>query len=653
MGRLLLLMGLFSACLCHGADDWNPPNLVENPGFEQVSADGAFAPWGDGGSVYTSVADVAHSGARSLRYTNEDADRYVLCGQEVFLEPGAAYEFSAWIKTEGVDGPDSGATICLEWWAEGEKYLGGSYPSGFKGTADWRQLKAISGRVPPTAVSCNITCYLRKGCTGTAWFDDVELRRHREPPLRTLLTRPSYRGLVVPGTGPVQVSADLSLADWGLEPEQVMVRTDVVKVADESLCRTQSRLPAGPSMDLRVNVDGLEKGAYRLDIVLQARAGEQEIGRDNWRLQIVDRADLQGRAAYVDEHNRLICDGEPFFPLGMYFSGVNEEDLRLYADSGFNCLMPYGSPSREQMDLAHSLGLKVIYSVKDIYSGSTYCPKDIETEADERAYIEAKAAEFSGHPALLAWYLNDELPQEYMARLEAHQQWLEELDPGHPTWVVLYQVGHVAAYAKTFDAIGTDPYPIPGSPARRAAEWTQMTVGAVKGSRPVWQVPQVFNWANYRKTEEEKQGLRPPTKAEMRSMAWQCITNGATGLVFYSFFDIKRDTVVPFEEQWGYVKDMAAEIRELSPVILSVEPAPSIRPVSGRGWLHYMVRRLGGKVYLFVVNDGPRAGRATFALGSYPRQVSLRGQGRLTLDDSPYLRCAVEPFGVNVYEIQP
>jgi hypothetical protein len=337
----------------------------------------------------------------------------------------------------------------------------------------------------------------------------------------------------------------------------------------------------------------------------------------------------------------------------MYFSGVNEEDLRLYADSGFNCLMPYGSPNREQMDLAHSLGLKIIYSVKDVYYGSTYCPQGIETEADERAYIEAKAAEFADHPALLAWYLNDELPQEYMPRLEAHQQWLEELDPGHPTWVVLYQVGHVAAYAKTFDAIGTDPYPIPGSPARRAAEWTQMTVDAVKGSRPVWQVPQVFNWANYRKTEEEKQGLRPPTEAEMRSMAWQCITNGATGLVFYSFFDIKRDTVVPFEEQWGYVKDMAAEIGELSPVILSVEPAPSIRPVSDREWLHYMVRRVGGKVYLFVVNDGPKAGRATFALGSCPGQVTLRGQGRLSPDDSPYLRCALEPFGVSVYEIEP
>ena len=121
--------------------------------------------------------------------------------------------------------------------------------------------------------------------------------------------------------------------------------------------------------------------------------------------------------------------------------------------------MPYGAPSKEQMDLAQQYGLKVIYSVKDIYYGSTYAPKDIQTEEDERTFIEGKAEQFRDHPALLAWYLNDELSVEYMPRLEAHQAWMEELDPDHPTWIVLYQVGQLEQYRKTFDVLGTDPTP--------------------------------------------------------------------------------------------------------------------------------------------------------------------------------------------------
>ena len=49
----------------------------------------------------------------------------------------------------------------------------------------------------------------------------------------------------------------------------------------------------------------------------------------------------------------------------MYWSSINEDDLKIYADSKFNCLMPYGSPSAGQIDLAGRYGLKVIYSVKD------------------------------------------------------------------------------------------------------------------------------------------------------------------------------------------------------------------------------------------------------------------------------------------------
>jgi len=250
----------------------------------------------------------------------------------------------------------------------------------------------------------------------------------------------------------------------------------------------------------------------------------------------------------------------------------------------------------------------------------------------------------------LGWYLNDELSLDYLPRLKTHQQWLEKLDPGHPTWVVLYQVGQVRDYVETFDAIGTDPYPIPGSPARRAAEWTRQTVEAVAGSRPVWQVPQVFNWASYRKTEEEKAALRPPTLDEMRSMAWQCIAEGANGLVFYSFFDLQKDTRFPFEQQWPKVKTVAKEISDLLPVLLSVE-APRLVEVKSRPWLHTLAKQVGDSTFLILVNDGPEPGATWMQppAGCGPPRVLLGGDA-VSHEPNNVLRLALAPFEVKVLE---
>jgi len=643
-------VALASSCAALLAQAEQPaaPNLVRNPGFEESTPAGKPADWGE----YTTVNEVAHSGSRSLFYENTDAKRYVLSSQKLPLEVGKAYEISVWIKTENVQGPETGATLCLEWYGADGNYLGGYYPAGFTGTTDWRELKGHSGRVPEGAANCTVICYLRQGMTGKAWWDDVVVRQWCEPPLVTMLLEPNYRGEIRPGLTSARLQAKLTLQDWDLTPRDVVLRTEIRRREDGEVLATHRLQPREPELTIAVPVRNLAPGKYDLKIAVERKRDRCELDSESWRLTVPEPAALANRASYVDEHNRLIVDGKPFFPLGMYWSGISEADLKLYAESPFNCLMPYGAPSKEQMDLAQQLGLKIIYTVKDIYAGSSYCPDQVKTVEDERTYIEAKAREFRGHPALLAWYLNDELSVEYMDRLEAHQEWMEDLDPNHPTWVVLYQVGQVGEYVRTFDAIGTDPYPIPGDSARRAGTWAKVTADGVCAARPVWMVPQVFNWACYRKTDEEKRGLRPPTLAEMRSMTWQCLAHGANGLIYYSWFDIRRDTVVPFEEQWGYVKQVAAEVKEMMPVLLSVAPPPTFE-AHERPWLHWTARELGRTTYLIAVNDERRPHTATFRLGRVPKRVRLHGS-TTPLDPPPtrLLSVDLEPFGVGIYELE-
>ena len=143
----------------------------------------------------------------------------------------------------------------------------------------------------------------------------------------------------------------------------------------------------------------------------------------------------------------------------MYWSSIKPDLLKTYAEGPFNCLMPYGAPNPEQMNMAMNAGLKVIYSVKDIYSGTSWTPKNVKTVADEIKVIKDKVRAYKDHPALLAWYINDELPLNMIDRLTARRDLMEKLDPDHPAWVVLYQYNQVRSYIPSFDVIGTDPLP--------------------------------------------------------------------------------------------------------------------------------------------------------------------------------------------------
>ncbi len=630
------------------------PNVVVNSSFERAAERGPLPEaWAGTTKVYAREADTGRQGTACLRFSSTDPKQYVLCTQKVTVGPGWKCQFSAWIKTRGVEGPESGATICMEWSGPDGKWLGGSYPGGIRGTRDWTRIEGVAC-LPPQAQNVRLSCYLRRGMTGTAWFDDVALVRVADPPLQTMLLAPLYRGRI-DDAGPARIRARVrwSLQERGLKPADVLLQAQLADAQGQALHTLERRPVNETPLDLELPCASLKPGRYRLIIRLLDRAGKP-IQEDLLPLERV-AADFRPPCA-IDAHRRLLAQGQPFFPIGLYWSSIKEDDLRLFRESKFNCIMPYGSPTRAQMDLAQKYGQRVIYSIKDWYAGSTYCPRAIRTKADEEPLVRQRVREMRDHPALLAWYLNDELSQTFIPQLEAHQRWVAEEDPGHPTWAVLYQYREVAAYRNTFDVIGTDPYPIGRKPASMAAEWTAETLRQVDGVRPVWQVPQLHNWANYEKIESQKAKCRTPTFDEVRSMAWQCIAEGATGLVFYSWGDVKRNPDVPFDVQWAGLKRIAAEIDELSAVLLSIEPAPS---VSVRGdtavrpaWLHTLVRRHGDKLLLFAVNDGDGQGRITWTLPAPAKRVRLRGQPAAITSSGNTFADELKPLDVKVYEIE-
>ena len=659
-------------------------NQIQNSSFEAATlkADGnaAILPdaWRGTTSVYQRDDKVARTGKASLRYQNEDSDRYTLCVQNQNLKPGRKYRYSAWVKTEDIKGTksDDGATLCIEWNDQNGKWLGGSYAKCVTGTSDWKQLSAIV-RIPKEATSPRLMLYARKKVTGTAWFDDVELVHVVDPAFSTIVASPIYRGWIIvdeqKNAMPQEavIRARVTLDDYDVSPEEVELHAVLRKIDDagkpegpvlQKASAKLGELKVGTQVlpntaDLKFSTAKLSPGTYDVETQLIGPDGKS-LGVTHETL--VRKPDNFKPHSRIDEHRRLLVDGKPFFPLGMYWGSAKEEDLKLYADSKFNCLMPYNSPkTEEQMDLLDKHGLKVIYSVKDWYFGSKWCPGSIKSVADEEPALRQRVQKFHNHPALLAWYLNDELPQEFMPQLEAHQRIVSEEDPDHPTWVVLYQVNQIGSYSRTCDVIGSDPYPI-GRPAGKTAlpavagQWTIETSRQMRCARPMWQVPQVFNWANYWKDEERQKNARTPSFDEMRSMSWQCIAEGATGLVLYSWQDIKRNQDVPFDVQWDRLKQIAAEIDQMAPILLSIDPAPAtetLLPASPEG-IHLLAKSYDGKLYLFAVNDGTADVDVHFNVKT-TKPIRVLNEDRTIPTATDGFSDKSEKLSVHIYEIQP
>ncbi len=649
-------MSAAAVLLC--ALNWAQPaehaNLVQNPGFEQLQ-DGKLVQWNMPDRDYSLDETVRHSGARSLKLSRSDPVSYVHTVQVVPCVPGEFYELSGWIKTEDVRGKDYGASLCLEWSDADGKWLGGHYPAGFKGTVDWSQLKAITPRVPDKAARVTLLCYLRKKMTGTAWFDDLSLVRGKARPLWSLLLSPSYRGLLAPGQREAEVAVRLDLRDCAEDLDQVQLSAATFPAGSRDKPLSQ-RVITPTETDFHLKLPAPEPaGRYNLSLALRSRANGKVLAEDVHQLERT--AGEIKRTVYIDEHNRVILEGKPFFPLGLYCHGGGSEvglkDADLLADSPFNCVMNYGinygglETIRKYLDYLDAHHLKIIYSTKDVYEGSRYAMLKVGPFEGREAVIKGLVQTFRAHPALLGWYLNDELPRRFLPKLRENYQWTKQLDPDHPTWIVLYQIGELEHYLDTCDAIGTDPYPVPSRPLTMVGDWTRRTVAAVEGRRSVWMVPQLHAKKHYSKNPKD----RAPTYDEIRNMTYQCLINGAKGLVYYSLFDLRKDGP-DFDRRWQEVKSVAAEVARLAPLILSVEPQP--RVASDQPQVEVAAWTLKGQTVIAAANVAPEACRATIKLplnGRRPQPLfkARKIAGPVTAEG---LTDEFAPYAVHVYQVQ-
>ena len=603
---------------------------VENGTFESSAAG-----WKNVSGEYRFERTAGCNGTGALVFDSKTpADDSAVPEQLVPVVPGRIYDFEAWLKPEGLQKP--GATVRLSVVAKDGTKISDIYTGGARGTADWKRLSVRIPRLPANAAFVRLRPCAWKGAVGRCSFDDIDVRLYVARPVG-LMKSTAYRDEAADGR--VTFFAETSLdCSEGLKADDACAEF-VWRSADGSVRRTRADYFDGLSASWTCDVARLSLGTNDVVCELRTKAGRM-LGSN--AMPFARLAAPPRRAVMFDAHKRTLVNGEAFFPLGVYVSSFDTNAIVRIADSPFNCIMPYVAPDRAGLDFCQEKGLKVFYLCRDYPDGQS---ADAETALKaDKARLASRVEMVRHHPAVLAWYINDERPLSMHDRLQTRYRALREMDPDHPVWSVLYQVTELRGYVDTSDVLGTDPYPVPG-PLGMAAEWTRLTREASFGAQPVWQVPQAFDWALFRANTPSNEvacgSNRMPTLDEMRSMALQCIAEGANGLVFYSYTALeKMNWRTPFENTWGDVKRIADEIKRNVPVILS-EPVAlaSAKGISARAW------RKGGETWMLLCNPSGGTVKAAMETPVPSRQMDVVQGGGVRLDSGGRLSVDFGAYG--------
>jgi hypothetical protein len=583
-------------------------NMILNPGFENLTDDGKAADWKAPSKTYSYVKGEGRDGSTALKFSVKKKDPYTFPTQDVKVEPGKRYRFSAWVRTKDVDGKGAGATISVGSVAADGKWLGSGSAHGVRGTVDeWKKI-SFTVDVPTNAVKCEIAPYLSRGRTGTAWFDDISCIPEERPVLGALVSS-IYRDTAIDGEAVFSSALFASAEEFASKGYKAVF--EIPKVGNGLLTRLMKRdssasakisvVPAeiaGGVARTKVDVSTLPMGVSEITLKLTDVYGKVV---ESQKLTFNRVEKMPGWKVRIDKANRLLVDGKPFYPVSIYVSWYSDQMLEDIINSPFNTVMCYRHMTREQLDRFHAAGKKVIYSIKDVLLGRPACPKEIVDDKTEYNWVDNHVKKFKDHPAILAWYINDELGPEWLDKLRVRYDHVRAIDPDHPAFMVLYQIGKINQYAGTYDVMGTDPYPVAGKepkPISMVADWTLSTRRDTFG-KAVWQAPQIFDWSAYQVFKGVKH--RAPTEAEIRNMVWQCAVAGANGVCTYNYNGLrKKQKVVPFETRWAEVCRVYGEFARHTDVFLSTEKAPAV--AGAPDGVYVCTWRHKGQDWLLVIN---------------------------------------------------
>lgn len=547
-------------------------NLLLNSDFEE-GTDKWIIP-----AAYAQVSTQnVYQGTKSIYFKNTNNQvNPTRVTQSLIVGPGETIYFGIKVKGQALDASAAakdnyGARVYIQSYDVDGNFINGIYPaSSGSGTFDWKEIGGIY-TVPINAVSVSIGFGLMPNVVGEAWFDSAFIAKEENPLFQSFLVTPNYRGMMVKGDqSPIITNCRMTPT-----PNEIG-KTGEVKFSllnnQRSTLHSENKQFNIETKEVSLPFDisslGLNTGDYIFKI--EYKSDNQSLSySDEYAIEVVTSMPK----VYIDKEGFTVKDGVRIFPLGLYIGEPDQEHLERIKNAGFNTVLSYGYGNNTKaetfLDRAYSNNLNVVYSLKDMYEGTSLnIPNPRQTAVQFINKLKNK-------PALLSWYTVDELLPEWLPKIKNMYDDIKDNDKDHPAFQVHYyeSANMFEKYYNTTDIFAADPYPIGRANLTLSTVRNNASVQASHQSKGVWSVPQIMDWAIY----EKDRAQRPPTLAEMRNQSYQALIAGAKGLVYYTYYDLfytkwprgtETYSIDSFNARWADVSKMSKEIDSLVPAIL-------------------------------------------------------------------------------------
>ncbi|MFA7173162.1 MAG: hypothetical protein WC340_07065 [Kiritimatiellia bacterium] len=646
-------------------------NLLVNPGFE-TPVDVQPYNWRIHTGYAKHISDGGFKGTGGIVINKRDPERKGRITQILKnLKPKTRYIYGGKIKVLNSDGNKS-AAFGVEGASTKYEYI--------TGDCVWNDYSLEFVTPDCEDGAYHFIMFYADGGTGEAHFDDLYLYEANGT---------YYAGLLNPynriaGKDRTLIFTLSTIEEVRYEAVNPAALGAIAEVKDASDKTVFSDFQ--PVNENRFRVDGskIKDGKYAMDVTILDTANRLIIGKVTNLVMYAGAPKVKRPArgaVEIDKYGRTIVDGKPFMPMGFLVGGMGRMyDIRYFADSPFNCVILYSGFSSylreykqkgaegvlKQLDMLDQHGLKAIFGVPFLFPAPGFDEKNSRAQMKLWGCENDSYEEFIGkvadtvreHPAMLSWFLTDELSPARYRELISHRAVVNEHDPWHPTCGVFFQIREAAAYTATQDNPIIDYYPISGNgPQNQKLIVDSMNIAKKiwthpdTGEMPFWAMLQMFNASGPNPSVAKNYHF--PTETEMLSMSLMAAIHGSKAFLYYYYYDVLYGIGNTLDEKferfaplWKKICNMARELKDLEPFIMSIAPAPkvTVKDIKGETHARAFVDEQYGRIRILIASVGPGETEAEitvedFKVPEFARDNVLRSKFAKTkrITDNTYL----------------
>ena len=561
-------------------------------------------------------------------------EKYVFSHYEVKgLKSGFVYRFSASVKLSGIKNKQGQpvtnpnvSVIGFDFHDENNNYVSCHYFNANvkNGECDWQN---IGGTFSTDAARAQLVFFLKEySCEACQWDNvSITLEGRQENVIYPILPKM----LRVDSDGAIKMRTALMNPEDDEKDFVLFAQLPNKKAFMSDVKDSYSTFKLGQ----------LPEGVTKVRFLLGDKKSKKIVTEAEYPFQFTTAKPPEG-AVTLDESGRAFIDGKPFFPLGMFWETVNmmQPDIDRMKSMNVNCVLPYRAfkfrlpekmgPNtsiaeiRRSMDILHKNGIKLIFSMLDVY-GHHGDVKKFEGVEGMDNIIRVTVNGLKDHPALLGWYISDENPLSDLPMLFKMRTLISELDPFHPVYTLTDRTNNYVFFAPTGDVFLADCYPVSNENTQSMRAIRKCFVSSEQNARiGIWWLPQIFNWGIYRcpNTKQPYSDTRYPTEEEMRSHNLLALNHRARAVIPYAYNSIARqDGYDPGSSTWFWprVAKVLQVVKDLEPFYAeTAEPVKLYEETIGEAVVEARLHTAdNNKQIVVITSDGPGDVKAIIKVG--------------------------------------